>query len=118
MKTPAVARQVQVDYSSTSTPDGYRCCVCHRARIKLWRISQLKKELCCVRHLTIAGRAARIGRVRQDGKHYNFITGFTDRVGSYFPAVPDVWDDEETPFWRYNDIPQDAYEWWQRLPLR
>ncbi len=90
------------DYSSIRVPDGYSCCECGAAGCKLWRPYQ-----------TFAVRLRCLPCVIKDGDA-TVSNHRLHSIGWNVAAIPTV---EGDTYWGYTSSPQDAVDWWDRLPF-
>lgn len=106
---------MSINYSSTSTPDYYKCSECGAANRKLWRRYMTSDvELLCIQCVCEdQGKDARC----VDGTTGRFWCEknrlFHDAIGWFVPAIPDG----DGNYWGYTSVPEDAIWWWRRLPV-
>jgi hypothetical protein len=100
-------------------PESYRCSECGAYGIKLWReystfVPELKCASCAAKDQEID-----ISQMDCEGIFPRTdalgCTRLTDQIGWYVPAVPDK---EGEGYWGYTSVPQEALEWWNKLPNR
>lgn len=95
----------------------YKCSVCGKTGIKLWRDYQVFHNLYCV---DCAKKDQGVEyEVYENGLHESFwrgeSMGTTDQIKWLVPAIPYK---DEYAFWSYTSVPQDRIVWWQKLPLK
>lgn len=105
----------KVDYGSMLPPAGYRCVNCGAHSVKLWRDVRACADqvvlLCC--ECAAASQRKDPAWVGRDGMIAEPDGTGTDQIGALLPAVP---DEDGRSFWCYTCVPQEAVEWWRRLP--
>lgn len=96
-------------------PDFYRCVTCGVRNCKLWRRRRGEANLGCA---DCVGRQqqASIETLEESGMLINRNGRLTDQIGLYIPAIPI--NDESGFYWEYGDVPEDARDWWEQLPIR
>ena len=109
-----------IDYSSREVPSWYKCKVCEKNGVKLWRNFSnflVDTTLLCV-NCAIARSGPHNGEdystMTEEGKHRG-VTGLTDQLPFGVAAIPTMKGDT---FWGYTSAPDDGVDWWTRLPLR
>ena len=91
-------------YAPGVMPDSYKCKVCGKTGVKLWRPYQSF----CVK-LQCVDCAEKAEKKKLDLKN-------GDQIGWLIPAVPCV--GEPDTYWGYTSVPPDGVQWWKDLPLR
>jgi hypothetical protein len=104
-----------VNYNSWLCPIDYRCAVCSKHGVKLWREYQtINPELCCA-DCAAKSQGKDISDIGSDGTYTTDYGMTTDQIGWRVPAVP---DEEGIGYWGYTSVPQSGLNWWKRLPTR
>lgn len=104
-----------VDYSSTTTPEGYKCDNCGVTDCKLWREYQYTRLLCAVCAADFQDKD--ISDIDENGMRSQFPEEDndlrTDQIGWYVPAIP---DEEGEGYWGYTSVASEGVVWWKNLP--
>jgi hypothetical protein len=108
-----------VDYAG-GAPSAYRCTTCGAHGCKLWREYQTCADytelVCC----DCAGKSQKkdVSDIDEDGRT-SFDPEFPEMrhssIGWRVPAIPTV---EGDTFWGFTSSPDEAVDWWRRLPTR
>ena len=96
-------------------PRGYKCSMCNRSGIKLWRhynTFMVYQELfcadCAMKHENINGTIDEEGKIKDCD-----LTGTV--IGHLVPAIP---TEECDTFWGYTSAPIRGVRWWKNLPTK
>lgn len=113
-------------YSQKTIPEGYRCGVCNKTGVKLWREYQtfldhqsLSCADCAMKRAEKNNSGCRyVGPVSAKGtlkveytKHGH--SHETDTIGWLVPAVP---TEDGGTFWGYTSVPREGVDWWRQIP--
>ena len=100
-------------YLGGIAPLNYVCCRCNVHGVKLWRRYQTcKSELLCAQ-CAATDQCEDISGLRSDGKRPSELSGFTDQIGWFVPAVP---CEDIDGWWGYTSVPGPGVDWWRNLP--
>ena len=102
-----------LDYYSSQIPDNYFCSKCRITGVKLWRYVGTRELYCC--DCAAKKDNSILSTLQQNGQYYDSDFGWTDQFGGCVPAIP---SQRGESYWQYTMVPQDAINWWQRLPNR
>jgi len=95
---------------------GYKCDVCSKSNVKLWRLNNVlmsqQRKLCI-------DDAARRLRINVSGVRNSNVPRFLEPGRLMVPAVPlRVKRDRINNYWLYDSVPEAGWRWWDSLPLR
>lgn len=100
-----------VNYASGLTPPEYKCSLCGKTGVKLWRPYQtMCPDLFCA-ECAAKDQGKDISTMDAKGLRHDGRVP-TDTIGWLVPAVP---DEEGTGYWGYTSVPAEGVEWWQAL---
>ena len=95
----------------------YKCSICSRQNVKLWRPYMGTEPLICAkcaeeRQTTEEYDECMTNQLKIDLKDVSDpeYAGVTTMV----PAVPD----ENGDFWAYTSVSEDGFKWWEELPTK
>lgn len=86
----------------------YQCSACSHEGLKLWRCYDNGHGLV----LRCAACLDPNVHVDESGRYWNETCGWTDQLGTWFPACPS----EKDWFWGYTSVPEGAMKVWKALP--
>ncbi len=85
----------------------YVCGGCNRRNVKLWREGNVRNvKLKCAECLGALD-------VDKNGQVLTKTGTRTEKIGTWFPAVPVKGDDDG--YWGYLSIPEEDFKWWRSL---
>lgn len=95
----------------------YNCSCCGASKCKLWRPYQsFDITLLCVKCAGI-DQEKDISNIDSNGMIESKITGRTDQIGWYIPAVPtEAYSPDYKEYWGYTTVPGPGVDWWKKLP--
>jgi DNA-directed RNA polymerase subunit RPC12/RpoP len=102
-----------VNYDSAVCPSDYKCSLCGKHSVKLWREYQtVNPELFCA-NCSAQNQSKDISSLDSDGLYITESGVKTDQIGWCVPAIP---DEEGIGYWGYSSVPQSGINWWRKLP--
>jgi len=104
-------------YLAKVSLERYICSECGVSKVKLWREYQtLKVNLLCAT-CACKNQEKDISTLDADGRIDSEISGKTDQIGWYIPAVPSEESTlERMVYWGYCSVPGPGIDWWKKLP--